>query len=156
MLPFLIGWVLVTGSITLEAVLKSVPYMMAVAAVYFNTTLLDKEGDRATNKRTFAVIWNIKHVQSSALLRIFLAVLAGLMAGDFAILIAALISVPFFVHALTKRDINESGRASLISMLILTVFAAIYFPLYAIVFVVIVLATRVYYKNRFSVDYPAI
>ena len=41
---FLIGWVLVTGSITLEAVLKSVPYMMAVAAVYFNTTLLDKRG----------------------------------------------------------------------------------------------------------------
>lgn len=155
-LPFLIGWVLVTGSITLEAVLKSVPYMMAVGAVYFNTILPDKEGDRVAGKKTFALSWSVKHVQSSALFRIFLAVLTGLMAGDFAIFIAALICVPFFVHALVKREIKESVLASKISILVLALFAGIYFPLYAILFVVIVLATRVYYKNRFDVNYPAV
>jgi len=120
-LPFLIGWVLVTNSITMEAVLKSVPYMMAVAAIYFNTTLPDRDGDRKVGKRTYGVIWSTKRVQTSALIRIVLAVLTALMAGDFAIFIGALLALPFFVHALVKREIKDSTRASIVSILILQI-----------------------------------
>ena len=155
-LPFLIGWVLVTNSITMEAVLKSVPYMMAVAAIYFNTTLPDRDGDRKVGKRTYGVIWSTKRVQTSALIRIVLAVLTALMAGDFAIFIGALLALPFFVHALVKREIKDSTRASIVSILILTVFACIYFPLYIPIFVVIILATRIYYQKRFDIAYPSL
>lgn len=154
-LPFLIGWVFVNESLSLEGVIKSIPYMMAVAAVYFNTILLDNIGDALTNKKTYAVIWTTKRCQTSAIIRISLAVVCGLMAGDFVVFIASLAVLPLFVIARVKQDIAFSTKASMLSILILSVFAVIYLPLYALIFIVAVASTRLFYKKRFNVSYPS-
>jgi 4-hydroxybenzoate polyprenyltransferase len=153
-MPFLIGWSLAAGSISMAAVLKSLPYLAAVAAIYLNTTLPDRKGDEETGKETFAVIWSVSHVVGSALLRLVIAIIFALMAGDYAILLAAGIALPFFIRAVVSKQVSDSMIATQAAILILAVMAGIYFPPFILLVLVSILATKAYYKWRFNFVYP--
>ncbi|HEQ99652.1 MAG TPA: hypothetical protein ENO22_09965 [candidate division Zixibacteria bacterium] len=154
MLPFLMGWSLYEGAINMEAVLKSLPYLLAVGAIYLNTTLPDREGDKKVGKKTYGVIWSVKHTQGSALARLALAILFSLMAGDYAVLIASGLSLILFIKAYGTRKISDSVLATQAAILLLIVMACIYFPPYIIIAATGVLGTRAYYKWRFDLAYP--
>ncbi|NIP43793.1 MAG: hypothetical protein GWO41_16770 [candidate division Zixibacteria bacterium] len=154
MLPFLIGWSLYEGAINMEAVLKSLPYLLAVGAIYLNTTLPDREGDKQVGKETYGVVWSVKHTQGSALLRLVLAILFSLMAGDYAVLIAAALASILFIRAYSTRRISDSVMATQAAILLLIIMACIYFPPYLIIAAGGILGTRAYYKWRFDFAYP--
>ena len=156
MLPFLIGWSLYEGAINMEAVLKSLPYLLAVGAIYLNTTLPDREGDKKVGKETYGVVWSVQHTQGSALLRLVLAILFSLMAGDYAVLIAAALASILFIKAYNTRRISDSVMATQAAILLLIIMACIYFPPYLIIAAAGVLGTRAYYKWRFDFAYPRI
>jgi 4-hydroxybenzoate polyprenyltransferase len=154
MVPFLIGWAFFEGSISMEAVLKSLPYMLAVGAIYFNTTLPDREGDKKVGKKTYGVIWTVQHCQASALARLAFAILFAFMAGDYAVLIAAGLSSILFIKAYSSQQISDSVAATQAAILLLMIMACIYFPIFVIIASGSLLATRAYYKWRFDLAYP--
>jgi len=154
-LPFLIGWAYIQGSFNMEAVLKSMPYFVAVGAIYLNTTLPDRDGDRKVGKETYGVIWTISRTQSSALMRIIIAVMLAVMAGDYAATAGAVLALPFFIMAVVRKTIADSVNASIAAILALSLMACIYIPVYIAILAIAVLATRAYYKWRFDMDYPA-
>jgi len=155
-LPFLIGWIYINDSISLEAVLKSLPYFFAVGAVYLNTALPDREGDRKAGKQTYAVIWKVPRLQLSALMRMITATIFAWMAGDVVMFISSLLSLPFYIRAVYTKMIAHSVLATKISILILSVFACIYFPPYIAIILLDILGTRLYYRWRFNLAYPKI
>ena len=72
------------------------------------------------------------------------------------LLIAAAISLPFYIwllHIKTSQSISLTAKISILS---LTLVAIGTYPVYGIIAVVMVLATRAYYQNRFGMKYPSL
>ena len=154
MIPFMIGWAYY-DHVTLEAAIKSIPYICGVGAIYLNTTLPDREGDRAVGKITHGVNWGVKSTMKASVFLLVLSLITAQMAGDYACLIAGLIALPFFIRALITRKMSNIVFSTKIAILALSLFACIYFPLYIVILVVGFFAARSYYKTRFNLDYPS-
>ena len=161
-LAFLFGWVMTVKasgeftSFNIEGIFKSLPYMLAVGAVYLNTTLPDLEGDRATGKKTYPMEWGLRKTLRTSLLMTASAILLSIMTADYAFAIAAAISLPLFYVAMNRNSVPLATLATKAAILALSLFAAIYFPLYLIVVLLVIVATRIYYAARFSVTYPVL
>lgn len=154
-LAFLIGWVM-NRSLTAESLLYSLPYLLAVAAIYLNTTVPDLEGDRSTGKTTFAVQWGVGRTVILSTSLVGLAILVSLGTKDFPFLIASAASFPLFIlSAITKNDriIAITTKASI---LLLSIAAGIFYPWYFLVLIVGFVGTRLFYKARFNLDYPSL
>jgi 4-hydroxybenzoate polyprenyltransferase len=155
MLAFLFGWVMY-ANFNIESVLKSVPYMLAVGAVYLNTALPDLNGDKAVGKVTYAITWGVPKTQLVALIMVAAAVVLAVMAADYALAIAAAAALPFFIAARVAGKISRSVLATKIAILALSVFAVVYFPPYLILLLLTIVATRTYYAKRFALAYPVL
>jgi len=154
-LAFLFGWVL-TQNFNIEAIIKSLPYFLAVGAVYLNTTLPDLEGDKAVGKKTYPMEWGLGKTLRTSFWMIIAAVVLAILFADYAFALAAAISLPFFYAAWNHRSQTEATLATKVSILALSLFAAIYFPPYLAVVLLVVVATRIYYSARFSIKYPVL
>jgi len=155
MIPFLIGWAVV-DHITLESCVKSLPYVFGVGAIYLNTTLPDRDGDRAVGKTTHGVRWGIKTTMQASTALVALAVILAQMCGDYAFLIAGVVSLFFFLWALRNLDIKSIVMSTKVAILALSVFACIYFPYYVLLLVIGFLGSRLYYRMRFGLNYPSL
>jgi 4-hydroxybenzoate polyprenyltransferase len=155
-LPFLIGWIYCGNLISMEALIKSTPYLLAVGAIYLNTTLPDREGDSKSGKNTFATIWTVSHTQMSSLGRAASALLLAVLVGDFAIFISLLLALPFYIKAAVSKNISDSVLATKVSILLLSLFACLYFPYYLGILIAVILGTRTYYRWRFDLAYPSL
>lgn len=155
MLAFLFGWVLYQN-FDIQGVLKSVPYMFAVAAVYLNTTLPDIKGDKAAGKTTYAITWGKGKTQTIAAVHVLAALILSVMAADYGFTIAAAIALPFFIMARSTGEIAHSVLASKVAILMLSIFACLFFPPYVVLFAITILIARAYYARRFSISYPVL
>lgn len=131
-------------------------YFLAVTgAVYLLTTIPDREGDRASNKRTFAVVWGHIPVLSIAGL---LYVGACYLAYDSEhVPLLALAALALIVLAgaamLGGRTILLATKLPILALLLL---AGSYYWWYLVFVVVLLIATRIYYQRRFDLIYPEI
>ncbi|MFH2056508.1 MAG: UbiA family prenyltransferase [bacterium] len=155
MLALLFGWVMYQN-FDIEGILKSVPYMFAVGAVYLNTTLPDMKGDKAAHKTTYALTWGVEKTQLISLVHVVAALILSIMAADYAFAIAAGISLPFFIAAKASGEISQSVLASKVAILLLSLFASLFFPPYLLLLVLTIIITRAYYAKRFSLSYPVL
>jgi 4-hydroxybenzoate polyprenyltransferase len=154
-LAFLFGWVL-TQNFNIEGIIKSLPYVLAVGAVYLSAALPDLEGDKATGKKTYPMEWGLGKTLRTSFWMIVAAVVFAILFADYAFALAAAISLPFFFAAWNHRSLAEATLASKVSILALSLFAAIYFPPYLAIVLLVVMATRIYYAARFSIKYPVL
>ena len=154
-LAFLFGWVMYLN-FDIEGIIKSMPYLLAVAAVYLNTTLPDLAGDKSSGKTTYGGLWGVDKTQRSAFLFVLAATLFSIMAADYGFTITAAISIPFFLAAWIRQSVALSTLACKIAILALSVFAAIFFPLYGAILLFTIIFTRIYYSRRFNIAYPAL
>lgn len=157
-IPFMIGWT-VFDAVSLEAALKSVPYMLGVGAIYLNTTLPDREGDRASGKITHGVRWGEKKTMQSSVFLVVLSIITAQMAGDFAMLIGALIALPFFIVAAVANGNDQMQKiifSTKIAILALSLFACIYLPYYIAILVLGFGLSRRYYRSTFGMNYPSL
>ncbi len=152
---FLFGWVMYLN-FDIEGIVRSLPYLLAVAAVYLNTTLPDVVGDQATGKKTYGMEWGVKRTQRMAFTLVLCGMLFSVMIADFAFTATALISLPFLLFAWMKESVALSALASKVSIIALSLFAAVFFPIYAAILIVTIIATRIYYSRRFNLDYPVL
>jgi 4-hydroxybenzoate polyprenyltransferase len=155
MLAFLFGWVL-AKNFDIESVLKSVPYMLGVAALYLNTTLPDIKGDESAGKKTYGVELGVKRTESTALFLVVLALIASVLTADYAFTIAAAVALPFFVMARVNKSIDLSVLATKAAVLALSIMAALYFPPYLLLLILTILLSRLYHARRFSISYPSL
>ncbi len=129
-------------------------FFLAVASIYLLTTLPDCKGDRATGKRTVAVLltpWVVK------LLAVLLMLLAALTAGrsqrDVLALLALVSALPMIasLFIFSQKIVLLSAK---LPILLLILLAGYFYPLYLVFIIVLLIASRLYYKKRFNLVYP--
>ncbi|MEP0827141.1 MAG: UbiA family prenyltransferase [bacterium] len=129
-------------------------FSLVVGATFLLTIIPDRPGDAAARKQTAA-----QFISDSALLSISSALVtlaAGLM---FAFEIYPLAVVTLAALALYLMTLIFRNRAFLLfsckfPILLVSVLAGWYFPGYLVFILVLMAASRLYYKKRFGISYP--
>jgi len=131
--------------------------MLAVAAVFLHTTLLDLDGDRRTGKRTTGVAVGPDAARVGAVglgvagAGCALAARApALVAGCAAVAVLALAAALPMRARLSSRSVCVAGSATF------ALAAATSVPAFLPLVALLALLTRVYYSRRFAVAYPAL
>lgn len=155
MAAFMFGWVMYTN-FSLEGVIKSLPYVFAVGAVYLTTTLPDIRGDESVGKVTYAVEWGVAKTLKNSAWLVALALVLSIMTADYGFSITAAVTLPLYILAAAKGSVDLAITASKAAILVLSLFAAIYFPLYLVILLAAFGLTRAYYSRRFGMAYPAL
>ncbi|MDH4222279.1 MAG: UbiA family prenyltransferase [candidate division Zixibacteria bacterium] len=139
---------------SLKVVLLSLPYALAVGAIYINTTLSDIEGDRLTGKITWGVKFGIFNSLLFSTFLVFISIITALIFLDIPFLISALLSFPFYIFALLTQEVERSVLATKVSILFLSLAAGYFYSWYFIILILGFIGTRLYYKQRFNLEYP--
>lgn len=135
--------------------LRSLVYFCGVAAVMLNTTMPDIKGDRETGKITFAVKYGVRKTVVWALVIEIITVILAYYFQEWIIFYPGLLMVPFFIYALSKKDILDVIRATKYSVFFMAIAICVLFPLFLIPVFVIFFGSKWYYKRRFGLDYPS-
>jgi len=154
-LVFLAGFC-ARADFSLRVVLFSIPYAMAVAAVYLNTTLPDIEGDKISGKMTFGVRYGILKSTLISTLLVILSIVFALIFLDLPFLFSAVLSLPFYIFALVTKEVGKSVLATKSSIFFLSLAAGYFYPWYFVILILGFLGTRLYYKKRFNLEYPGL
>lgn len=154
-LSFLLGWS-VNKDISLEAYIKTIPYFLAVSAVFLNSTIPDMIGDKISGKITTGVFLGKKKTLFLAFILDILSVISSFFLKDKICLFASLLSLPLFFIVFikpTKKFILYSIR---VNPLFLTIGVIFIYPLFIIPLLIVYLFQKIYYKIRFNINYPSI
>ena len=130
--------------------------MLAVAAVFLHTTLLDLEGDRRTGKRSSGVALGVQRTRRVAMLSA-LAGAAAAAAARAPFLLGASLGVAGLATAsslaprrCTSRTVSTGGTA------LFALAAGLQQPVFLLLLAFLVIATRTYYRRRFRLAYPSL
>ncbi|MCD6117535.1 UbiA family prenyltransferase [bacterium] len=146
------GWI--TGGGTGIVPVQVIPYALAGAAVYLNTTLPDMKGDRAADKMTFSVKYGISACIRAAAFIEILSVILAFVFSDWILFFAGLVVLPLFLYSAVKPGLRSAVMAIKFSVVALLAGVCIFYPfLLAAVFVSFII-TKWYYKKRFNFNYP--
>jgi 4-hydroxybenzoate polyprenyltransferase len=154
-LAFLIGWCM-NSTLSLRALYFSLPYMLAVGAIYLNTTIPDMEGDKRAGKLTLSVKWGKGTTVIVSSVFVAIAIFLSFLVKDVPFLIASSLSLPFFVFCVFNKTERHIVATTKLSILLLSIVAGIFYPWYFAVLIVGFIGTRLYYKARFNLDYPTL
>ena len=152
-LNFLVGWSL-NSELTWRGVLYSVPYFLAVSAIYLNTTLLDVEGDRQVSKITWGIKWGQVKTLWVSLTLTLATLLSAVLLKDLPMLTTSAVAFIFSFKMIVSKKIRDIVFTNKISILVLSLWAGYFYPWYVAVLAVGFLATKAYYKYRFQMNYP--
>ncbi len=155
LLTFLVGWQIEKG-IDPTALLRSVPYIFAIGAVYFLTTIPDMRGDRHIGKMTFAVKYGVRRTILAGLFFETACVISAAVLKDGIVFLPAILSFPLFLSLLRDPSDHKIVPATRFPILFLSVAVAIFFPAYLLLMLAIFLLSKWYYRYRFSLNYPSL
>ncbi len=158
LLTFLLGYWTCADKIDSNAILNSIVYMLSVAGVYAETTIADIEGDRADGAITIGVLMGKKATAVvGAVLMAASAVVAFLLhnwIGFIPALITFLLFLP--VPAAGERLVSKAKFAFRLAGGIYALNIGIHYPIYILMGAVVYAAMKIYYKNRFGLNYPSL
>lgn len=150
--------------LTTDTLLRAAPYVFLVGATFLYTTILDVDGDRASDKKTTTVYIGVTR---SAELACYLAgaglvwafVISLRVYGDW--LSPVLLAVALIIFVFGALRLRRSDRAAEVgsnivqaATVLVTIPAAVSWPVYLLLIVPLVVISRFYYRTRFSLDYP--
>jgi len=155
LLNFGIGWALVAPLTAGSGMyLHSIPYMLAVAGVFTNTTVADMEGDIVAGEKTTAIFMGRRWSGLLALCFMLASALTALFLRDWFCLGASGLSLPFFLLALVRNKTGWFMISYKITTLIFALVACLLFWWFLPVLTACILATKWYYRVRFNLKYP--
>lgn len=131
-------------------------FFAAVTATHVMTTLPDAEGDRAVGKRTLAVILPPGFCKLIAVGSLTIAAAVALHGRHAALAYLAIFSIIIVVISLLMPLPRMELAAAKLPLLLLTLLAGFWYPVYLLFIVALVLATRIYYLKRFQMIYPGL
>jgi 4-hydroxybenzoate polyprenyltransferase len=130
------------------------PYILLVAATFLHTTILDYDGDRDSGKKSTSVLIGLRASTNLAgAFHMAAFVLALISAKPAAILITG-ITLPIVVYTFVNRSRRASSILIQANTLIVTIAAAVTWPLYLAVVIPLILLSRFYHARRFGITYP--
>ena len=150
---FLAGWMAAGGSAGAGAAL-SLPYGLAVAAVYLATTISDSPGDTKAGKVTWAVRYGIRNTAWTILAFLAVGAASALALGDPWMAAASAFAVIPAAMLLRRRTSEAAQSFARAGILGLGVVVAAQWPVLIGLGAVTFLAARVYYRRRFGLAYP--
>ena len=161
-LTFLVGWHIgqisegAVAASMLQGLLSSLSPSLAVAAVFYATTIPDAEGDRLTNKVTFCIRYGEKKTSIASVLLCGGAFLSSFfMANNFWVMaIPSVVSLPLFIMLAKSVNKESAFKAFKWPVFILTAFVFLFVPVYGILIMVTFFGSRAYYSWRFGIEYP--
>ncbi|HOT36885.1 MAG TPA: UbiA family prenyltransferase [Candidatus Latescibacteria bacterium] len=154
-ITFVAGFTAAGGTI-FEGIVRSIPYAFAVAAVYLATTIVDENGDRLTNKRTFCVVYGRAACTRWIAGLVCAAAVTAAANGDGWMAAAAIVSlVPAFL-LLRAPAVGNAQRAAVIAVSVLALAVAVRWTTLFVLAAATFAATRYYYRLRFGVVYPTL
>ena len=152
-IAFLIGW-LTIAPIGIEAIWRSLPYLLSVAAAFVNTTLPDIKGDSLGDDRTTGVWLGKKLACRLSLVLLIAAIVSSIFLKDWIAGAAGVVCLPIFVYMNFRPMQNVIVWSTRVGILILSLCAGVLFPLYLLWFGIVLFGTRWYYTTRFGIRYP--
>lgn len=129
---------------------------LAVAAVFLHTTALDIDGDQRTGKRTVGVVLGLARTRGVAAGVATSAAASAAWSGAPQLIAACTVLALACVWSgvaprqVSSRSICVGGTA------LFAVIAAMFQPWFLVAILVLAALTRIYYKKRFSLAYPAL
>ncbi len=153
LIGFGLGWLAVAGP-GAELVLRSIPYCLAMAAVFLNTCIPDESGDRVVGDRTSCVVFGRQAASRTALVLLVASVAVAGLVGDPLCALAAFASIPASVAIAVEPSSRNSVIGSQFAARLLFVLISIRSPMLALLGIVSYVGSRVYYGRRFGLKYP--
>lgn len=134
------------------------PYFFAaaIAGIYVLTTIPDRKGDQLTGKKTLAVVTG--ESGSVALATLLLITAAYLAVRDGYLILGGIASCSSALSALALvgRHPRVLMAAIKLPILLLVLLAGYFYPPYLVFILVLLFATRLYYRRRFGIIYPSL
>ena len=153
-LAFAVGWMAASSEFGWKTLWCSIPYPLAIGAVYANTTVLDVEGDRKVGKETLAGRFGCNATLRLGVVFVACAVGSAWILGDRIMLLAGGIALPLFGWMMVSKKARAIDRASKGAILALSLRMAWTYPWYLVLMGGTFLGSRWYYRKRFGMRYP--
>lgn len=147
------GWACV-APLTSDVMLPAVSYALAVSGVIASTTILDVEGDRALGMRTTAAALGEKGTSLAAVALVVAGGVAGVAARDLVGVAGPLAALPLLIVAHVRGTRKLRVAANQFAVLAFVLAVGVGSPVILVLTAAVVLASRLYYRARFSVAYP--
>lgn len=155
-IAFGMGWYAAGGEPGMGMLYSAMPYLLLMAAGSISSTLPDIEGDRRGGKRTTAVVLGPRRAHWLATAVLLSSVVAAAVVADVPAGVCGGIALPFYVAyavrptpVLMEATYKVGGAAAMLVV-------ALFVPAFAAAGVCTLLATRIYFKMRFNIRYPAL
>lgn len=155
LLTFTVGW-MAFGEFSGFTLIRSLPYVFAIGAVYCLTTIPDLKGDKNSGKITIAVRFGTRNTIFIGILFELFCISSSILQKDLVILLPAVLSFIFFLRLIWNQDLRFILQATRFPILLLSISVGIFFPVYFIVMIFIYLLSKWYYMNRFQLNYPSL
>ncbi len=152
-LNFLVGWC-ISSEVSWKAILFSLPYFLAISSIFLYTTLLDTEGDKRVNKITLGIKWGLKKTLRVSFALILATLISAILLEDLPMITTSAVTLILSVKMLVRKKIRDIVLTNKISILVLALWAGYFYPWYLAFLILGFLATKVYYKYRFQMNYP--
>lgn len=150
---FVLGFNAYDPSITGAAWIAA-PYILLVAATFVHTTILDYDGDREAGKISTSVLIGLGASTYLAGALHAAAFIIALLAGKPAAIIVTGATLPVLFYTFVKRTQRASSFLIQANTLVVTIAAAVAWPLYLAIVVPLILLSRFYHARRFGIIYP--
>jgi 4-hydroxybenzoate polyprenyltransferase len=129
-------------------------FLLTVSAAYLLTTIPDREGDSATGKNTLAARFSNRTLLLSGIVLIILSLAASLFMKQYYLFAVSAISLLFSFYAYFRNRESAILLACKFPILLMSLLAGYYYPSYLVFIVVLIAASRLYYRERFNINYP--
>jgi len=160
-ITYLVGWYGANYGCSYEELAKGIFYSLcagfANGAVYLTSTIPDVSGDIEVGKRTFAVEFGAKRTAQMAAIFCTISALLSLTLPfhGWVMIAPAVMSTILFWQFALKSESAHSFVTFRWPVLFLSAMTTFYIPLYAILVLVVVGISHIYYKKRFNLIYPS-
>jgi len=134
--------------------LASAPYATAVAAVFLSTTIVDRAGDAAAGKITWAARYGERATGRLIAALVAASVVAAWLVGDLWMVAASAVALPWAVALACDSSPRTAERTAKAAVTALALAAAVRWPPLAAIAAITFLAARAYYRLRFGLRYP--
>ncbi|MDD3731694.1 MAG: UbiA family prenyltransferase [candidate division Zixibacteria bacterium] len=129
-------------------------FFITIMSITCITTIPDIKGDRATGKRTVAVRLGSRGALGLAFLLMALSVYPAHRSGFLELVYLSVVSALLILVTLFVNSEKMILFTAKFPLLLVTLLAGYFYPLYFLFIVALLIFTRIYYKKRFNLTYP--
>jgi len=152
---FTMGWLSIKPYSS-QALISALPYVLAVSAIFVNTTILDIDGDRKCNYLTTGVLLKERGAAILGLALIVSCAGISFYVRDYACLVPALAALPLFLIGAVGKGVKFVILSIRVGGPLLILVTGLLFPYFLALCLLTFIFLRIYYKKRFGIVYPSV